>query len=63
MRRAHTEEKPYKCDQCSHGSVSAGNLQNHKISHDKEKNFLCNDCNKAFKHKKDLVRHGLKHIA
>ncbi len=60
-RRAHTEEKPLKCDVegCGARFASKQHLKNHKLTHTKEKPFKCDfeGCGIRFGLMHNLVKH------
>ena len=52
----------YKCGECSYKSYSQAVIENiHKKIHSNEKNHVCTYCQKAFKNKKQLINHKVRH--
>eukprot|EP00092_Neocalanus_flemingeri_P032141 GFUD01034932.1.p1 GENE.GFUD01034932.1~~GFUD01034932.1.p1 ORF type:complete len:677 (+),score=138.46 GFUD01034932.1:265-2295(+) len=60
MINIHTQEMPFKCDQCDKRFKQIGNLKQHQIIHSDVKKFICNACEAKFKRKDDLKRHQKK---
>ena len=59
-QRRHYDERPFKCTECSHTSISATNLAHHKMIH-KERAFQCGVCQKKFVYKSQLNCHSAIH--
>ena len=58
----HSEERPFKCLQCTSSFKQRGNLSNHiRMVHQKEKRFQCTICSKAFSAKGALTVHQRSH--
>lgn len=61
IARRHCEDKPYKCDQCSHATTEKTALENHKRTHTKEKPYICHTCNFKAPTPSSLARHKRTH--
>ncbi|XP_036909823.1 zinc finger protein 569-like [Sturnira hondurensis] len=57
----HTEEKPYKCGECSKAFRENKSLIVHQRMHTGEKPYVCRDCGKAFRRNSSLVVHQRMH--
>ena len=53
----HTEEKPYKCDQCEMAIRVKGTLVQHYRRHTNERPYQCDVCNKTFSLRTGLQSH------
>ena len=53
----HTEEKPFKCEICSHGARNLVNLRKHQVMHSTEKSFSCNYCTYRAKYPQSIKLH------
>ncbi len=56
-----SQEKKFKCTQCSRAYLNEANLKRHFKTHTGIKEFVCLECNDAFFTKCELKRHNLKH--
>lgn len=59
--RGHTQEKTYKCNQCSHAFYDSSTLKKHLRTHTGEKPYKCHICTKKFTQSGNLKRHLLVH--
>ncbi|XP_063957309.1 zinc finger protein 814-like [Lytechinus pictus] len=59
--RCHSEERPYKCDQCPLAFRDANSLNCHLPIHKEERDYLCEDCGMAFKRPINLRMHRKVH--
>ena len=59
--RGHTQEKTYKCNQCSHAFYDSSTLKKHMRTHTGEKPYNCHLCTKKFTQSGNLKRHLLVH--
>lgn len=59
--RGHTQEKTYKCTQCSHAFYDSSTLKKHLRTHTGEKPYKCHLCTKKFTQSGNLKRHLLVH--
>jgi predicted RNA-binding Zn-ribbon protein involved in translation (DUF1610 family) len=59
-RHFDTGEK-YTCPKCPQKFKSWGELYYHNAVHTTERNFVCDICSKAFKAKRDLRNHKIRH--
>lgn len=57
----NTQDRTFRCDQCSKYFKCKGNLQQHKRTHTGKRPFKCNYCNKCFSHKGHLNEHRRIH--
>lgn len=58
--KAHTEEKPYRCEKCPYGTVRERDLKTHMRSHEKPSTCTVPGCNTVFKKPSSLDYHLLK---
>lgn len=59
--RCHSEERPYKCDQCPLAFRDANSLNCHLPIHKEDRDYLCEDCGMAFKRPINLRMHRKVH--
>ncbi|KAF2183419.1 hypothetical protein K469DRAFT_469865, partial [Zopfia rhizophila CBS 207.26] len=57
--QALVNDRPFKCDQCSHSFNRNHDLKRHKRIHIAIKPFPCTHCDKSFSRKDALKRHML----
>ena len=55
--RVHTNEKPYKCNDCDKSFKHSADLEALKISHEPDSSFSCSYCRKLFNQKSSLDIH------
>jgi len=55
--RAHTGEKPYKCNLCNKAFARNSAISRHIKTHSGEKSYTCISCNMAFAQKRYLENH------
>ncbi|KAB7498115.1 Zinc finger protein [Armadillidium nasatum] len=53
----HTNNKPYKCDQCQYRATVKETLRLHKLTHSASNTEICAKCNVPCKNKRNLTRH------
>ncbi len=56
-----SQERKFKCGQCSRAYLNEANLKRHFRTHTGQKDFVCMVCNAAFNTKSELKLHSLKH--
>ena len=56
IRRKHTFEKPFKCEECVNSFIIKYDLKQHKLEH-LGQTFKCKECHKLFKRQKILTKH------
>ncbi|XP_072182270.1 uncharacterized protein [Diadema setosum] len=59
--RTHTDERPYKCDECPLAFRDINSLNCHKPIHKEERDYLCEECGMAFKRPINLRMHRKVH--
>ncbi|XP_065351989.1 zinc finger protein 34-like [Cloeon dipterum] len=60
--RAHTGDRPFKCDLCPSSFASRGRLNAHVTNIHKPREFTCEVCSKKFATKHHLNRHTTTHL-
>ena len=61
IKRHYETGDKYACPKCPQKFKSWGELYYHSAVHTTERNFICDICNKAFKAKRDLRNHKIRH--
>ncbi|CAK7566450.1 MAG: hypothetical protein SEPTF4163_004396 [Sporothrix epigloea] len=60
--RSHTNDRPFKCSDCSKTYLEEKHLRQHiKGSHSQERQYVCTECSKAFLTATRLRRHAAVH--
>lgn len=57
----HSDEKPYKCDQCNAAFSDSRILSDHQNIHLKLKPYKCEYCDEAFRSGANLRLHRVRH--
>ncbi|MBM3892866.1 C2H2-type zinc finger protein [Candidatus Dependentiae bacterium] len=60
-QRTHSNQKPFKCDECSKSFSDQRNFRRHVDIHVGKKPFTCNECSASFTRKNHLVIHQYTH--
>lgn len=59
--RAHTNSRPFECNQCKVGFQTKANLQRHMKTHTGERPYCCKYCSARFIEEKALIIHTRTH--
>nr|XP_028591113.1 transcriptional repressor CTCFL isoform X1 [Podarcis muralis] len=60
-KKTHTNEKRFRCDECSYACKQERHMVIHKRTHTGEKPFVCVSCSKRFRQKQLLMVHFKKY--
>ncbi|KAH7704710.1 hypothetical protein AAVH_28095 [Aphelenchoides avenae] len=59
----HSDERPFKCEECPKSYKWHGGLIAHRRLHKGEKPFKCDECDAAFTYESGLKNHKRRHHA